>query len=48
MLDQQQRDGPGNRDGGKAQHALDHSRDIFSLLVLEIWHKEFRAQEFHA
>jgi asparagine synthase (glutamine-hydrolysing) len=25
---------------GRAQHALDHSREIFSLLVLELWHQE--------
>jgi asparagine synthase (glutamine-hydrolysing) len=27
---------------GKAQHALDYSREIFSLLVLELWHNEFK------
>lgn len=25
---------------GKAQHALDYSREIFSLMVLELWHQE--------
>jgi asparagine synthase (glutamine-hydrolysing) len=25
---------------GKAQHALDFSREIFSLMVLELWHQE--------
>ncbi len=25
---------------GKAQHALDSSREIFSLMVLELWHKQ--------
>lgn len=42
MLEQQQRDAGNGRNGTKAQHALDCSREIFSLLVLEIWHKEFR------
>lgn len=41
MLQKQQRDAADERNGGKAQHALDYSREIFSLLVLEIWHKEF-------
>jgi len=26
---------------GKGQHALDYSREVFSLLVLELWHSEF-------
>ena len=42
MLHEQQRNSLDNRNGDKAQHALDYSREIFSLLVLEIWHKEFR------
>ena len=41
MLEMQQRNSSDNRNGGKAQHALDYSREIFSLLVLELWHKEF-------
>jgi len=36
MLDRQ-RDASSS---GKAQHALDSSREIFSLMVLEIWHRE--------
>ncbi|MBI3853208.1 MAG: asparagine synthase (glutamine-hydrolyzing) [Verrucomicrobia bacterium] len=42
MLQKQQLNSSDNRNGGKAQHALDYSREIFSLLVLEMWHKEFR------
>ena len=30
------------RNSANRQHALDYSREVFSLLVLEIWHKEFR------
>ena len=41
MLEHQQKPVPEDHGGGKAQHALDHSREIFSLLVLEMWHKEF-------
>jgi asparagine synthase (glutamine-hydrolysing) len=41
MLEKQQRDGCNDRNGGKPQHALDCSREIFGLLVLELWHKEF-------
>jgi asparagine synthase (glutamine-hydrolysing) len=40
MLEQQQRDAADGTNG-KAQHALDYSREVFSLLVLEMWHKEF-------
>ncbi len=42
MLQKQQQNLSDNRNGSKAQHALDYSREIFSLLVLEMWHKEFR------
>jgi asparagine synthase (glutamine-hydrolysing) len=42
MLQKQQQNSSDNRNGSKAQHALDYSREIFSLLVLELWHKEFR------
>jgi asparagine synthase (glutamine-hydrolysing) len=42
MLERQQQTEPEDRNGGKAQHALDYSREIFSLMVLELWHKEFR------
>jgi asparagine synthase (glutamine-hydrolysing) len=41
MLQEQQKYSSDNRNGGRAQHALDYSREIFSLLVLEMWHKEF-------
>jgi hypothetical protein len=42
MLRKQQGDLTDNRNGAKAQHALDYSREIFSLLVIEMWHKSFR------
>jgi asparagine synthase (glutamine-hydrolysing) len=41
MLQKQQQPVPEDQTGGKAQHALDYSREIFSLMVLEMWHKEF-------
>ena len=42
MLQKQQGKAADHRNGGKAQHALDYSQEIFGLLILEMWHKEFR------
>lgn len=41
LLTRQQCTLPGGPNGGRAQHALDYSREVFGLLVLELWHKEF-------
>ncbi|MFN7138984.1 MAG: asparagine synthase (glutamine-hydrolyzing), partial [Limisphaerales bacterium] len=41
MLQKQQGQSSDMRNG-KPQHALDYSQEIFSLLILELWHKEFR------
>jgi asparagine synthase (glutamine-hydrolysing) len=41
MLRKQQGDVADNRNGSKAQHALDCSQDVFGLLILEMWHKSF-------
>ncbi|HYG36434.1 MAG TPA: asparagine synthase C-terminal domain-containing protein, partial [Clostridia bacterium] len=41
LLEKQQQPLSNTRGNGKAQHALDYSREVFSLLVLEMWHKEF-------
>jgi len=41
MLERQQRNGSENRNGGMAQNALDYSREIYGLLILELWHKQF-------
>jgi len=41
ILAKQQRYSSYSGNGGNAQHALDYSREVFSLLVLELWHKEF-------
>lgn len=30
-----------DRNGSKAQHALDYSREVFGLVVLELWHHKF-------
>ena len=42
MVEKQQKYALDHRNVGKGQHALDYSREIFSLLVLELWHKQFR------
>ena len=42
LLQMQQGPLSGGRNSANRQHALDYSREVFSLLVLEIWHKEFR------
>lgn len=41
LVAQQQKTSTQDRNGGKAQHALDCSQEVFSLLVLELWHREF-------
>jgi asparagine synthase (glutamine-hydrolysing) len=41
LVQSQQKVSSDDPQGGKPQHALDHSREVFSLLVLELWHKTF-------
>lgn len=42
LVEKQQQRLADDRNGAKTQHALDYSREVFSLLVLEMWHGQFK------
>lgn len=45
LLEHQQGETGGQRSNGRRQHALDGSSEVFSLLVLELWHKQLLGQQ---